>query len=175
MWWHLRCFGTWCISLRAEDFCWVHKRYMSSFIHRRQYSIETPGSIISICIGAAVVSSSLKHKWKDAIFTAKANVDSKCWRISCRCPDCLESSECIFTIWYEPYNHDVRFADDAPTLLYLTTMFCSRIYFNPVMITLRVILNVKIEKSEVDSLSFRDWSQCPDLRLCKNEEFSFNI
>ena len=59
-------------------------------------------------------------------------------------------------------------------VLYLSTMFCSGIYFNPVTITLRVILNVEMEKSEVDSLTFRNWSKCPDLQLSNNKEFSLS-
>ena len=129
--------------------------------------------MISIYIGATVVSSAFKYKWKNTIFTTKAKSSFKVegWRRSGSCPYCLKTSKSIFTIRNESKGHCVSTADNAPSFLYMSTVSGTVVHLKIIMITFGIILDVEMEECKINSLALMHRSKSPNL----NTEFNFAL
>ena len=152
MYWHLRCTGTWGVSIRTIG---LHIDQVGTLVNMRWYISLTPW-LISINTGASIKYSVIEHKRKDTVSTTSGW--RICWRCSCSWPNGKISNALTTIIRNKSNGYRICVCDDVPRFCCFSTVsgvVIVRTQIQPIINTFTIggNLNIKFKKGYIDSLS----------------------
>ena len=150
MCWHLRCTGTWWVSIRAIR---LHVDEVVTLVNW-SWGIGLTPWLVSINTGASIKNSAIEYKGKVTVSTTSGW--RICWSCSCCWPNGKKSREWINVIRNESNGNKVWVYDDAPRFCNLSTMYwlvIVRTQLYPIIWTWFIIFYFKIKKGNTYSLS----------------------